>query len=116
MNLIIFFVAIITYMAICYLGARLYFSFVVNTHQKTWSKLTKGSVLAILFLGFIIIEIPFSIFFPAWVSAKLGIMVDEQGREFTSAFIGFGCFVLLSTLWMAWRSKEGRQFAKVTGG
>lgn len=114
MNVLAFVAVIIAYISICYLGAKLYFLLVANAYQKSWSNIIKKCVVAILFLGFAIVEIPIAIFFPAWANAKLEVMGNE--RASTSALIMFGCFVLLVTLWMACRSKAGRRFAKVTGG
>src|SRR6187402_996574 len=104
MNVIVFVAAIIAHIVLCYMCTKLYFSLVANTYQRAWGDVRKNCVAAILFLVFVIVEIPLAIFFPAWANAKLEVIGSDHGRAFTSAFIIFGCFVLLSTLWMAWRS------------
>lgn len=103
--------AILVYVFGCYVFARFYFALVAYINQSTWKASVKKGVVAICFLGFVITEIPLAIFLPAWLSFQTGFLVNDHGREPTTMLIIFGCIVLATTLWCAWRSKEGRRFA-----
>lgn len=114
MNVLMFLFGVFIYIGGCYFFARLYFASVASVYQSTWGSTAKKCISGIFFLVFVVLEIPLGILLPAWLSSKSGFLVDSHGKEPTSILIIFGCLVLTATLWMAWRSKEGRRFARVT--
>lgn len=116
MNMFFFFSAILIYMFVCYVFARFYFALVAYVYQSTWKTFVKKGVAFICYLGFVITEIPLAIFLPAWLSLKTGSLVNDRGSEPTRVLIIFGCIVLVTTLWCASRSKEGRRFADYVAG
>jgi hypothetical protein len=60
----------------------------------------------IWFLLFIVTYIPFSIFFPVWLNAKLSIVQESQ--NITAVFILLGCLTLAITMWLGY--KKAKQF------
>ena len=89
------------------MGVRLYIRlkvFVTNfAKRKTLRVLLEYGV----FVLFILIEIPFSIFFPAWISEKLAVI--ERTPNTTASLIVFGCVVLAFSVWLGNRA-EARRF------
>lgn len=110
MNVVIFGLAIVVYILICYWGVRIYFSSVAKAHKGIDSPITRNLVIYALFFAFIAIELPVAIFFPAWLSEKL--MVFKRTSEITAILLAFGSCVLIGAVWKGWRSDDGRMFAK----
>lgn len=88
----------IVYIALCILGFKLYF-FLQQKNLNTRGKLKKGIASYALFMLFICIEIPFAIFFPAWLNARLNVL--DKNSESTMYLILFGVVVLSLSIWNA---------------
>ncbi|AUJ69935.1 hypothetical protein [Pseudoalteromonas sp. NC201] len=101
MNIAIFVVSFVVYVCLC-LG-------IVKFHKHLADKLkltSRHSLLNVFsqyiwFLMFIVTYIPFSIFFPAWLNGKLGIV--QESPNVTAIFIFLGCFTLAVTMWLGYK-------------
>lgn len=88
---------IILYILICIGAFRLYFYLQYLNQQKRSDSLMKNINSYLLFACFICLEIPFAIFFPAWLSEKLHVF--ERTPNTTMYFLIFGCVVLATAIW-----------------
>jgi hypothetical protein len=88
----------VMYIALCILGFKLYF-FLQQKNLHTRDKLKKGIVSYALFILFICIEIPFAIFFPAWLSTRLNVL--DKSSESTLYLLILGVIVLSLSIWKA---------------
>ncbi|HCD12483.1 MAG: hypothetical protein JG763_911 [Shewanella sp.] len=88
----------VMYIALCMLGFKLYF-FLQQKNLNTRDKLKKGIVSYVLFILFICIEIPFTIFFPVWLNTKLNVI--KENSESTMYLLIFGVVVLGLSIWHA---------------
>lgn len=89
--------AIAVYIAICIWGFKWYFHFQSLVRASKSSGFMRGVYSFILFIIFICIEIPFAIFFPAWVNSRL--MIFEENTGTTAFMLLFGCLILAISLW-----------------
>lgn len=96
--MISYIVIIAIYIVLSVLGFKLYF-FLQNKNLDTKSKLKKVVASYTLFILFIFIEIPFAIFFPAWLNAKLNVF--NQSSNYTMYLLLFGTLVLCFSIWYA---------------
>ncbi len=104
MNIAIFVVSFVVYVWLC-LG-------IVKFHKHLADKLklvNRRSLLNVFsqyiwFLLFIVTYIPFSIFFPAWLNGKLGIV--QESRNVTAIFILLGCLTLAITMWLGYKKTK----------
>lgn len=92
----IFITLIIIYMLVSYFGVRIYFCFQNGLKDKK-NSLSKLVFTYLIFFLFILVEIPFVIFFPAWISEKLDVF--ERTSETTMFLILFGVVVLIGAIW-----------------
>lgn len=88
----------ILYIALCIFGFKLYF-FLQRKNLNTRDKLKKSIASYALFILFICIEIPFAIFFPAWLNTQLNVL--EKSSESTMYLLIFGVAVLSLSIWNA---------------
>ena len=92
----IFTVLIIIYIFVSYLAIHFYFHLqsrlisIKNVPIKTL-------YIYVLFFLFILVEIPFVFFFPAWLSEKLEVF--ERTPETTMFLVLFGAIVLAGSIW-----------------
>jgi len=93
MYLISFVLLNLMYIFGCYLCARTYFYFMDFLRQSPKNVFIRNLMIYGLFIVFVIIEIPFAIFFPAWISEKMAIF--ERTSFTTGGLILFGFFVLV---------------------
>lgn len=95
----IYFVVLgIIYIALCIFGFKLYF-FLQRKNLNTRGEFKKVVVSYVLFILFVCIEIPFAIFFPAWLNAKLNVL--SKSSESIMYLLLFGVIVLGFSLWNA---------------
>jgi len=87
-----FVVIILAYILACYLGVRFYFYMVFLVQNSFAGPVIKIIYSYLLFALFVLLEVPFAIFFPLWVFDKLG--VAEPAQTITVSLIIFGCVVL----------------------
>ncbi len=103
--MIIFLILMLVYIALCIGGFKGYFYLQnINDRQKS-NRFLKVCYSYVLFAIFICLEIPFALFFPAWLSEKL----IEGASESTIYFLLFGCFVLGMSIWKG-RSYRPKNF------
>lgn len=114
MNIIAFIVAVSIYFFFCFGVVRLYFFLAGNIYLRSNNAIIKNGLIYALFAIFVLTVIPIGIFFPAWISEKLDVI--DRSPSVTIMLILFGCAVLVTSLWMGWRSKEGRRFASTMNG
>lgn len=81
----------------------MYFFFQDRNSKRATNTLNKNVIDYALFAGFICLQIPFSIFFPAWLSEKLEVV--ERTSDNTMYFLLFGCVVLAISMWIGWKSR-----------
>ena len=98
-----FIIIILTYVFLCVKGVDSYFYLQSKNMSQTHNKLKKNIVTYLLFVLFVLLEIPFAIFFPVWLSEKL--MVVEGNSEMRIIFLLFGCLVLGFSIWKGRNSK-----------
>ncbi len=84
-------------MLACYLGVRLYFFLGIWVGNHITGSAYKIIYRYLLFGIFVVLEIPFAIFFPAWAFNKFKIV--EYTPTTTMSFILFGCLVLSISVW-----------------
>lgn len=106
-----FILVIFLYMYACYLAIRGYFFVASYLHQKFHNNVARSALLYAWFLAFAAVEVPFGIFFPAWVSEKWKIFAREPTT--TTLLILFGCASLALAAWRGWRSVEARRFSEM---
>lgn len=95
--MIIFLILILAYITLCIAGFRGYFYLQEINQSYKANKVLKVFYSYVLFAVFICIEIPFALFFPAWLSAEL--MIWDEVAESTVYFLIFGCLVLGISIW-----------------
>ena len=98
----IFLFLILIYIILCVSGVKVYFHLQNRNKTKVQSTFKEHSFSYLLFVLFIFLEIPFAIFFPAWLSEKLAVV--ERTSESTMYFLLLGCLVLAFSIW------KGRKF------
>lgn len=86
----------VMHIILCVLGFKLYY-FLQRKNLHTRDKLKKCIVSYALFILFIGIEIPFAIFFPAWLNVKLNVF--DKSPESTMYLLIFGVAVLILSIW-----------------
>lgn len=91
------------YVFLCISGFKLYFHLQIKNTNQTQNKLKKVIITYGLFACFILLEIPFAIFFPTWLSEKLDIV--ELTSETRIYFLLFGCLVLAFSIWSGRKSR-----------
>jgi len=91
------------YVFFCISGFKIYFYLQNKNMKQTQNKLKRGIATYGLFACFILLEIPFAIFFPTWLSEKLNIV--ERTSETTMYFLLFGCLVLAFSIWNGRKSR-----------
>jgi hypothetical protein len=95
--MIVFTFLMFVYVFLCMFGFKLYFHLRSRTISKNYSKFKKDILSYLLSTCFIVLEIPFAIFFPAWLGEEL--MIVERTSESSMYFLLFGCLVLAIALW-----------------
>jgi len=100
-----FFVALIFLYILISIGAfRLYFHLQSLNQKRKSDFLIKTINSYLLFACFICLEIPFAIFFPAWLSEKLQVVARTSDTTMFSLI--FGCIVLAISIWKGRISKK----------
>ena len=94
--MILFVSLILIYTIVCIFGVRLYF-YCHSTIKEVRKGVSSILLSYLLFFIFVLIEIPFAIFFPAWLSAKLTIF--EHSPNSTMFLLLFGVTVLALSIW-----------------
>ena len=104
MDIAIFVVSILVYFWSCLAVVK--FHKHVSEKLKLVNRLTLINLCGqyIWFLLFIVTYIPFSIFFPAWLNAKLNIVQESQNM--TTVFILSGCLTLAITMWLGYKKSK----------
>lgn len=97
MNIFLALVIVAFYIMACIWGFKWYFYVQNLVKVSKFRVFLKNICNFMLFIIFICIEVPFAIFFPAWVNAKLMIIDENAGT--TSSMLLFGCFVLIISVW-----------------
>ena len=95
--MVFFIVLIFLYILICIGAVRLYFNLQSLNQKSRRNSLYKNINSYLLFACFVCLEIPFAIFFPAWLSEKLQVV--ERTSDTTMYFLLFGCLVLAVATW-----------------
>lgn len=95
--MISFLILMSIYIALCIVGFKGYFYLQCKVKSLKSNNLSKAIYSYTLFIVFICVEIPFAIFFPAWINSKL-MMLDENTAT-TASMLLFGCFVLAISIW-----------------
>jgi hypothetical protein len=98
-----FSILIFIYIGICIGGFKLYFYLQGKNMDHANNRLRKWIVTYFLFAFFILLEIPFAIFFPFWLNNKL--MVVEQSTNSSMYLLLSGCLVLAIALWYGRKSR-----------
>ncbi len=98
MNIFGFILVLFVYAYLCYLVVFAYFNLMARIKMSITNKIIRTFYQYALFLVFLVVDIPFSIFFPAWVSEKF--LVIEHSSTSTLNLILLGCCVLVLTLWI----------------
>lgn len=93
----------VLYAVTCVIGFKLYFYLQGRNMAQSYNRLNKGIVTYLLFLVFILLEIPFTIFFPFWLNSKL--IVFETSKTSLMYLLLFGCFILAVALWFGRKSR-----------
>jgi hypothetical protein len=106
-----FILVVALYVYVCYLGIRGYWLIAGYLHQKFHAPVTRTVLLHGWFLIFVIVEVPISIFFPAWLSGRWGIFAPEPRT--TALLLLFGCATLALAAWRGWRGAEARRFSNM---
>ena len=104
MNIAIFVVSFVVYIGICLATVKLHKHVADNLKRVNRRNLLNLCSQYILFLLFIVTYIPFSIFFPAWLNAKLSIVQESQ--NVTTVFILLGCLTLAITMWLGYKKTK----------
>ena len=89
--MIIFISLLVIYLLVSIGLVRLYFYLQGLNQKKRDGTFVKLMNSYLLFAFFVLISLPFTIFFPAWLS--------ERTPDTTMYFILFGCFVLAIAIW-----------------
>tara|TARA_B110000211_G_scaffold169736_1_gene191525 strand:- start:785 stop:1102 length:318 start_codon:yes stop_codon:yes gene_type:complete len=95
--MIIFISLLVIYLLVSIGLVRLYFYLQGLNQKKRDGTFVKLMNSYLLFAFFVLISLPFTIFFPAWLSEKLEVV--ERTPDTTMYFILFGCFVLAIAIW-----------------
>jgi hypothetical protein len=98
---------LLAYALACYGGIRGYCSVAVKIYKQTQQPPVQRLLTNVWFLAFVVIEIPFAIFFPAWLAEKLSIFAP--GSFSTGGLILLGAATLAAATWKGFRSDEARQ-------
>jgi len=111
MKFVGFALAVFLYIVACYLGIRGYFAGAGYLHQRLHNKAIRSVLLYPWFLAFVVVEVPFGIFFPAWLSEKWSVFPRTPGT--TTGLLLFGSCCLALAAWRSWRSAEVRRVSEI---
>ena len=105
--MVTFILLIVGYILISIGACRVYFYLQCQNNQRRAGSFMKLISSYLLFAGFICLIIPFTIFFPSWLSEKLEFI--DRTQNSTMYFILFGCVILIIALWKG-RIHDQKQF------
>ena len=98
-----FSILIFIYISICIGGFKLYFYLQEKNMNHANGRLRKWIFTYCLSACFILLEIPFAIFFPFWLNNKL--MIIEKSTNSSMYLLLSGCLVLAIALWFGRKSR-----------
>ncbi|MDN7134968.1 hypothetical protein J6J28_04405 [Pseudidiomarina sp. 1ASP75-5] len=92
----LYLILIAGYMLVCIAAVRAYF-YCQNKLKSYKDSLPLTLLSYMFFFVFILIEIPFAIFFPAWLSERFSVI--ERTSNNTMLLLLFGVFTLAFSIW-----------------
>lgn len=106
-----FVVVMFVFAYVCYLGFRGYFFVAVKMRQHVSQQAMRTVLLSVWFLAFVVVEMPFAVFFPWWLGERWNVF--EAGQTPRAILILFGCATLATAIWFGMKSTEARQLAEM---